>query len=134
MALGELAKQIAGQAIGNPAKEVMDALRPGEAAPARKPGVAEAIGATMVGQLQAMQRALKEDQELVVMVQACGETLRLVECFLPSWEVAVITGIDRERNVARVISPVESLQFVCRPAKAQQPGKPLRIAFVVPKG
>lgn len=129
MALGELAKQIAGQAIGNPAKDVIDALQE----PARAPKATETVCQTIVGQLQAMQRALKDDQELVVLFHAGAETVRVLECFMPTWQVLVLSGLDREKNTTRVIAPVDSVQLVCKVAKVQPPAKACRIAFVVPK-
>lgn len=133
MALGELAKQLAGQAIGNPAKEVMDALRP-EAAPktAGDNQGAAVVGQVVVGQIQAMQKALREDQELAVLVESGGEAIRVHECFLPTWQVAVLTGVDREKNVTRVVAPVESLRLTCKVVKAQ-PGKAARVAFRLPR-
>jgi hypothetical protein len=123
MALGEIAKQLAGQAIG-------DALQGGAPAPAAK-APAEGPGATIFGQIQAMQKALKEDQELLVLFTAGGETVRVLELFLPSPQVAVLTGVDKDKNMARAISPVESLQLVCKVVKAA--AKPVRVSLVVPR-
>lgn len=126
MALGEFTRQLAQQAIGNQVKELLDAP-----APAALP---EGIGPTIFSEVQAMQKALKEDQELVVLVHTRAETIRVVEFFAPSWQVAVLTGIDANKNVARVISPFESLQLVCKPVRAAgAPAKPLRIQFIGPK-
>jgi hypothetical protein len=86
-----------------------------------------------------MQRALKEDEELLVLLQAGGINLRVLEFFFPSWQVAVVTGTDSDRpdkndkSVTRVVSPVESLQLVCRVVKAPPPAKPTRIGFIAPK-
>src|SRR5260370_5962516 len=117
MALGDLTKQL-----------VLDAMRQPD-----QPQVADSgnVGATILGQVQAMQKALKEDQELVVLCNACGETIRVLESFLPSWQVAVLTGVDSGKNIARVISPVESIQLVCKVVKA--PAKPTRLNFFTPK-
>ena len=62
MALGELTRQLAQQALGNQMKDVLD---PKPAAPVQP----ENIGVTLVGQVQAMQTALKDDQELVILNQ-----------------------------------------------------------------
>jgi len=121
MALGDLTKQIASQAIRN-------AVNP-PAAPPRP----DNPGAAMLAQVQAMQKALKEDEELIVLFHAGGETVRVLEFFFPSWQVAVLTGIDKDKSVTRVISLVESLQLVCKVAKAPSPGTPARIKFVTPK-
>jgi hypothetical protein len=122
MALGEIAKQLAGQAIG-------DALQ-GTPAPAAK-AAPEGVGATIAAQVQSIQKSLREDQELVVLLHAGGETIRVLECFLPTPQVAVVTGIDKEKNLTRVVTPIESLQLVCKIAKAS--AKPVNVAFVVPK-
>jgi hypothetical protein len=126
MALSDLTKQFAEQAIRNVAAKA--------AAPPP-----DNLGAAILGQVQAMQRALKEDEELVVLLQAGGVVLRVLEFFFPSWQVAVVIGTDNDRpdkndkSVMRVVSPVESLQLVCRVVKAPPPGKPHRIGFVAPK-
>ena len=132
MALGELTRQLAQQALGNQMKDLLDAdplrtAKPGGAAPA------DNVGATILGQIQAMQNALKEDQELVVLVGAGGELIRVLEFFAPSWRVVVLTGIDSNKNVTRVVSPIESTQLVCKVVKAQPSVKPIRVAFITPK-
>jgi hypothetical protein len=117
MALGDLTKQL-----------VLDAMRQPDQAPVADSGN---VAATILGQLQAMQKALKEDQELVVLCNAGGETIRVLEFFLPSWQVAVLTGLDSGKGISRVISPVESMQLVCKVVKAQ--AKPTRLNFITPK-
>jgi hypothetical protein len=117
MALGDLTKQL-----------VLDAMRQSDTAPVAESGN---VGATILGQLQAMQKALKEDQELLVLCNTGNETIRVLEFFLPSWQVAVLTGVDSGKGISRVISPVESLQLVCKVVKAA--AKPTRINFYPPK-
>jgi hypothetical protein len=121
MALGDLTKQLASQAIRN-------AVNPPPAPP--RP---ENAGTAMLAQVQAMQKALKEDEELIVLLHAGGETVRVLEFFFPSWQVAVLTGIDKDKSVTRVIAAVESLQLVCKVAKAAPPATPARIKFVTPR-
>lgn len=142
MALGVLAKQLAGQAIGNSMKDALDSLRPAdlariaETARTTKPGGAaqgDQPGATLLGQVQAMQKALKEDEELVVLFHAGPEPLRILEIFAPSWQVVVLTGIDTERKVTRVVAHIESLQLVCKVMKVQPPAKPHLIGFIAPR-
>ena len=118
MALGDLTKQL-----------VLDAMRQPDSPPVADPS--GNAGATILGQVQAMQKALKEDQELVVLCNAGAETIRVLEFFLPSWQVAVLTGVDSGKSISRVISPVESLQLVCKVVKAA--AKPTRINFFTPK-
>jgi hypothetical protein len=121
MALGDLTKQLASQAIRN-------AVNP-PAAPPRP----ENPGAAMLAQVQAMQKALKEDEELIVSLHAGGETVRVLEFYFPSWQVAVLTGMDADKSVTRVIAAVESLQLVCKVAKAPPAAAPARIKFVTPR-
>jgi hypothetical protein len=121
MALGDLTKQLASQAIRN-------AVNPPPAPP--RP---ENAGTAMLAQVQAMQKALKEDEELIVLLHAGGETVRVLEFFFPSWQVAVLTGVDKDKCVTRIIAAVESLQLVCKVAKAAPPATPARIKFVTPR-
>ena len=100
MAIGEIAKQLATHALLSQDKP---------AAP-----TAENIGATILGQVQAMQKKLKEDEELLVEIPIGAGTIRVLEFFLPSSNVIVITGLDAQRNVARVISPADRVQLVCK--------------------
>jgi len=142
MALGELTRQLAQQALGNQMKDVIDAFRPpdlssiSDSLRTAKPGgpaAGDNVGATILGQIQAMQNALKEDQELVVLVGAGAELIRVLEFFVPSWCVVVLTGIDTNKNVTRVVSPFESTQLICKVVKALPSAKPIRIAFITPK-
>lgn len=134
MALGSLTKQIAQQAL-------LDSLRPADAAQvsesiktARPAAVAgENVCAVMLGQIQAMQKALKEDEELVVLLHNGLETIRVLEVYVPSWAVAVLTGIDTERNVTRVIAPADNLQLICKVMKTQPGAKPVKVALIAPK-
>jgi hypothetical protein len=125
MALGQITKQLAAQALGNTIDNVMEK-------PAA-PGQAEALGATIVGEIQAMQKALKDDQELLVLFNAGDQRLRVLEIYVPSWQVMVLTGVDPEKNVTRVISPIATIQLICKVMRVQPPAKPARIAVVTPK-
>ncbi len=121
MALGELTR-LAQQAIKT--KDALDALRPGDQPPAQ-----ESVCATILGQVQAMQKALKDDEELAVY---CG-AVRVMEFMVPNWQVMVLSGIDAEKNVARVVAAADTVQLVCKVIKASGGAKPHRIAFVAPK-
>jgi hypothetical protein len=125
MALGQITKQLAAQALGNTIDNVMEK-------PAA-PGQAEALGATIVGEIQAMQKALRDDQELLVLFNAGDQRLRVLEIYVPSWQVMVLTGVDPEKNVTRVISPIATIQLICKVMRVQPPAKPARIAVVTPK-
>ncbi len=134
MALVGLTKQIAQQAV-------LDALRPSDTAQvseslknaraAAPPG--DTLGATILGQIQAMQKAAKEDEELVVLLHNGLETMRVLEIYVPAWNVAVLTGIDAERNLTRVILPMESLQLICKVMKLQTGAKAVKLAVIAPK-
>ena len=124
MALADFTKQLAQQALlsaTSPAKE--------PAAPAQK----ESVCAVMLAQINAMQKALKEDEELVVLFHSGAEKIRVMEIFVPSWQVAVLKGFDADRNPARVVSPAERLQLVCKMVKAPPGVKPARVSLIAPK-
>lgn len=125
MALGDLTKHLAEQAIRS-------ATTPAAKPTAPPPAPAENLGAAILGQIQAMQKALKEDEELVVLFHAGGETVRVLEFFFPAWNVAVLTGTNRGEGT-RVVAPVESLQLICKVAKVPPPATAARIRFVVAK-
>lgn len=142
MALAQIGKQLAQQVVGEKMKDMMDSLRPPDVAKildpskeekAAPPAAGETLGAAILGQIQAMQRACKEDQELVVLCNAGLETLRVLEFYAPSRQLLVMTGIDTDRNVTRVISPVESVQLVCKVMPVQAGGKAARVNFINPK-
>jgi len=143
MGLGDLTKQIAGQALRDSAQGMLEALRPPElssiaealtgAKPAMPPGQADNLGATILGQIGAMQKALKEDEELVILSSAGPEVLRILEIFLPTWRVVVLTGIDTAKAITRVVSPVEQLQLTCKVMKAPAEVKPARVKIIAPK-
>jgi hypothetical protein len=142
MALGEFTKQLAQQAIGESAKGMLDALRPpdlskiSESLGFEKPAASapsDSIGSMIVGQLQAMQKPLKDDEELVVLCNSGFEMLRVLEIFVPSWRMAVLIGIDTAKAVTRVIAPFDTLQLVCKVMKAAVGTKPVRIRIITPK-
>ncbi len=142
MALSDFTKQLAQQALPNPVKGVLDALRPGDLGgiadalrgpkPA-PPAAGEQPGAVLLGQIQAMQKALKEDEELVVLFHTGTEVVRVLEFFVPSWSVFVMSGIDTEKNVTRAVAVAETLQLVCKVMKVSGEVKPVRVGFVIPK-
>jgi len=120
MAIGEFTKQIAQQAI-------LSATSKEPATPAApQPDNPSAV---LLGQIAAMQKALKEDEELAV---TC-HNLRVVEIFAPSRTMAVLTGHDSDRALTRIVAGVESLQLVCKVQKVQPGARPLRVALVTPK-
>jgi len=138
MGFGNLTKKFAQAAIEDQVKDVLDAMRPAEttAAPAKPatPAAPETVGATIIKQVQAMQTALKENEELLVLFHNGLETLQVVDFFVPSPQVIVLAGLDAEKNIMRVISPADSLQLTCKVMKIVPPAKPARIRFLSPRG
>jgi hypothetical protein len=135
MTIGSIGKALASQAIESTKSTVMDAVRqpdpakPGEA----KPAIAQDAGTVILGQIQAMQRPLKDDQELVVTFRAGDEMLRVTEIFVPNPQVLVFAGVDKEGHVTRVISPVDSSQVICK-VMAVTPGfNAIRVNVLTPK-
>ena len=126
MALGELTKQLATQALGDSMKNLLEPEKAEKGAP-HPP--ADTLCAAVLAQIQAMQKALKEDQELLVSATAAGERIRVLEIFVPSQKLFVLTGVDAEKNLTRVIAPVDSTQLVCKVVKAS--ANPVRIAIKV---
>ncbi len=127
MALGDLTRQIAKEAL----LSATSSAPKEQPAPAAPP--AENLGATIFNQLQAMQKALKEDEELVVLFASGAERIRVMEIFLPSRNIAVLTGPDPDRSLTRVISPIAALQLVCKVVKTPAGAKPVRVNLVTPK-
>ena len=120
MALGEFTKQIAQQAILSATAK--DPAPPPAAPPQENPA------AVLLGQINAMQKALKEDEELVVTIMDGADRIRILEIFTPSRQMAVLSGLG-----VRVIAGIEGLQLVCRVTKAAPGAKPLRINLVTPR-
>ena len=122
MAFVDLTKQLAQQAI-------QSAMADPPAGPS-----ADNPGAVMLNQIGAMQKALKDDEELVIYLQTGEEKIRVMEILLPSPQVAVLTGIDGNRVMTRVVSAISALQLLVRTGKAQAGVKPVRVNLVAPKG
>jgi hypothetical protein len=121
MALADLTKQLAQQAI-------LSATEKPE-----KPVQSENLGSILLGQIHAMQKALKEDEELAVWFENGTEKIRVMEIYFPSWKLAVLSGQDAERTLTRVMSPVESVQLLAKVMKVPAGAKPSRIGLVAPK-
>jgi hypothetical protein len=129
MGIGEITKQFAQQAIG-------DAIAGPETPTSASPAAAaapEGLGATIVGELNAMQKGLKDDQELIVTCTVGTETIRVRDIYAPTWRVAVITGTAYDKSLTRVICPFETLQLVCKPSVVQAGSTALRVRIVPPK-
>jgi hypothetical protein len=122
MAFVDLTKQLAQQALQSAMSD-----------PAPAPPAGDNPGAVILNQVGAMQKNLKDDEELVIYVQSGTEKIRVMEIFLPAPQVAVLTGIDANRVMTRVVSAVEALQLLIRTGKVQAGTKPVRINLVIPK-
>ncbi len=125
MAFVDLTKQLA--------KEAFLSATADPPAPAAAPAQADNTGAVIFGQIHGLQKSLKDDEELVVWITNAGEKLRVMEIFLASPKVAVLSGHDAERHLTRVISPVDALQLVAKVMKVQPGAKPHRVGLVMPK-
>lgn len=122
MAFGEIAKQWAQHALTDQAARALST-----------PAIADSAGAIMLGQVQAMQKACEEDEELVVLFRSGAETVRVLEFIVPSWQVLVLAGVDEAKNTTRIVSAAECVQLVCKVMKVKPPGKPARVGFRLPK-
>ena len=131
MGLGQLTKQLAQQAIGNQVKDAVEGIVPADT-PTSAAHV-ETISSIMLGELNAMQKGLKDDQELVVTYQAAGEVVRVREIYVRSPQVAVDTGKTGEKALTRVICPFESLVLVCKPVSVAPGATAVRVRIVTPK-
>ncbi len=126
MAFVDLTKQLAQQALG-------DVLRPSDPEKPAGPPPAENICSTILGQVQAMQKALKDDEELVVLFHSGSETVRVLELFPPSPNVVVLIGTDADKRTTRVVSPIDAVQLVCKVMKVEAPAVPVRVRFLAPR-
>jgi hypothetical protein len=140
MTIGSIGKVLANQAIETTKNTVMDAVRPPDPAKAAKPGETPAqypalpdTGGLIVAQIQAMQRPLKEDQELAVTFRAGNEMLRVTEIFVPNGQVLVFAGVDPEGHITRVITPVDAAQVVCKVVPVSPGANPIRVNVLTPK-
>ncbi len=131
MGLGDLTKQLVLDSLRPPdLSTIADAIIGTKPPP---PSQTDNVAAVIIGQVQAMQKAVKDDEELVVLYNTGVETLRILEIFIPVWRVAVLTGIDTEKLVTRVILPAESLNLTCKVMKPPPDTTPARVRVIAPK-
>jgi hypothetical protein len=128
MALVDLTKQLAKEALLSATRDPSPAPSQADSA-----GSIGSLGPLIVGQIGSMQKALREDEELVVWFQNGAERIRVIEVIMPSWRLAILSGLDADRNLTRVISGVESLQLVAKVMKLQPGVKATRVGLVTPK-
>ena len=136
MALADIGRALAGQALDTAKSTMLDAVK-GE--PERKPttpnpsGPApDSLGSVMLAQIQGMQRALKEDQELVVQFRSGEEMLRIVEIFVPSPQVFVLIGNDGQQRLTRIVAAAATLQLVCKVLRVAPGATAVRLKIMTP--
>ena len=122
MALADITKQLAQQAILSATEKKEE-----------KPAPPDSVGAILLGQIHAMQKALKEDEELAVWFENGTEKIRVMEIYFPSWKLAVLSGHDADRTLTRVVSPADAVQLVAKVVKVAAGAKPSRVGLVAPK-
>jgi hypothetical protein len=132
--IGEITKQFAKEAIGDQVKDLLGTSPAAPAAAGTQAGTSDGDGlaSVLMGQVQAMQNVLKEDQELVVQCHAGGELIRVLDMFAPSSKVLVLTGTDRDKQLTRIVSPADAVQLTCKPTAVASGAKPVRLRFIVP--
>lgn len=127
MNIGAITKQLATEALGNAVKEAIEGPPPpAEISPDNLSGL-------IMSQIQAMQNALKDDQELVVHCTAAQVSIRVQDIFAPSPRLLVLTGVDGNGVMARIVSPAEAVQLVARPTGVKAGARALRIRFITPR-
>jgi len=138
MALGNLGKVLADPAIEATKRNVLGSLagpeptKAAESTPA-KTAVVE-IGPIILGQLQGMQKSLRDDQELRVEFYTGTETIHVLEIFVPTPQVFVLSGTDSSREHAvRVVTPAAAATFTTRIAKVEGGKTPLRLSILTPR-
>jgi hypothetical protein len=99
MALGEFTKQIAQQAL------LSATTKDPAPAPPPAPPQTENLAAVLLGQVNAMQKALKDDEELLITFQNGAERIRVMEIFTPARQMAVLSGTDPEGRARREAAP-----------------------------
>jgi hypothetical protein len=130
MNIGNIGKALANQALESTKSAVLDSPKPAETPSAAAP---VDVGAVILAQIQAMQRSVKEEQELLVQLQAGGELLRVREIFVPTNHVLVFAGTDQYGNTMRVITPATAAQVVCKIVKIPAGTTPIRVNILTPK-
>lgn len=137
MALADIGRALTGQALDTAKSSMLDVIQgspakpAAPATPAPQPA-ADNVGAVILGQLQGMQKSLKEDQELVVQVRAGDDLLRITEIFIPSPQVLVLTGNDGQRRLTRVVAAASTLQLICKILPVTPGVQPVRLRILTP--
>jgi hypothetical protein len=121
--IGELTKQLAQHAV----EGIVTSDTPAT------PAVPENVSSIVTGEIMAMQKGLKEDQELVITYTVGSETIRVREIFVRSPQVAVLIGTGLDKALTRVICSFDTLTLVCKPMPVAAGATPLRVRIAMPK-
>jgi hypothetical protein len=138
MALADIGRGLTGQVLDTAKNSMLDAVQGSPAKPAPAPAAAPSApaadnaGAVMLGQIQAMQKSLKEDQELVVQLRAGEDMLRVTEIFIPSPQVLVLTGNDGQRRLTRIVAAASTVQLICKVLPVTPGVQPVRLRILTP--
>ena len=135
MALADIGRALAGQALDTAKSSMLDAVKgePDRKPAATAPGPApDNLGTVMLAQIQGMQRALKDDQELVVQFRSGEEMLRITEIFVPSPQVFVLIGNDGQQRLTRIVAAAATLQLICKVLRVAPGATPVRLKIMTP--
>jgi hypothetical protein len=95
-------------------------------------GQAETFTAAIMTHINGLQAALKVDEELLVYCDAGVDRIRVYNFCFPKWNVAIVSGVDQEKNATQRIAHVEALQLTCKVVKREPDKKPIKIGFLLP--
>jgi hypothetical protein len=105
--------------------------KPAAPAPAPAP-MHDHIGSVMLAQIQAMQKSLKDDQELIVQFRSGEEMLRITEIFVPSPQVFVLSGNDAQQRLTRIVTAAAGVQLICKVLRVTPGTEPARLKIMTP--
>jgi hypothetical protein len=133
MALADIGRALTGQALDTAKSTMLDAINVG---PDKKPSAAvtapayDSLGSVVLAQIQGMQKSLNEDQELVVQFRSGEEMLRIVEIFVPSPQVFVLSGNDGQQRLTRIVAPAATVQLICKVLRVAPGSTPVRLKIM----
>jgi hypothetical protein len=135
MALADIGRALTGQALDTAKSTMLDAINAGPdkrpPAPVTAPAAAfDGLGSVILAQIQGMQKSLKEDQELVVQFRSGEEMLRIVEIFVPSPQVFVLSGNDGQQRLTRIVAPAATVQLICKVLRVTPGSTPVRLKIM----
>jgi hypothetical protein len=134
MALADIGRALTGQALDSAKSSMLDAIKgePDKKAPAPMPAQSgqDSLGSVMLAQIQGMQKSLKEDQELVVQFRSGEEMLRIVEIFVPTPQVFVLSGNDGQQRLTRIVAPATTVQLICKILRVTPGAAPVRVKIM----